>query len=352
MPSPKLISLVIPAYNETECVEELGARLAAVFDSLPQYDFEAIIVENGSLDDTMAKLQALHERDPRFKILQLARNFNMDGGLTAGLKYVSGDAAILMTADLQDPPEVIPEFIARWEEGYDHVHGIVTSRQGTGPIRRLNSNLFYFLAGRLTDGRIPRNVSDFRLIDRRMVDVINAMEERNRFMRGLFSWAGFRTTGVQHDRLPRHGGESKAYTLPVIGFAVRGILAHSYVPLRIIFGLGASLSALSVVALVVLTLRFIFFGVPFPGFGTLICVMILLFGLLFAMLGVIAEYIGLIYEEVKQRPNFIVRRGLGITEAPAVRGARFARRGDATGPPPDAGPDAAPARESVGHPAP
>jgi polyisoprenyl-phosphate glycosyltransferase len=349
MPAPKLISLVIPAYNETECVEELGARLEAVFDGLPQYDFEAIIVENGSLDDTMDKLQALHARDARFKIVQLARNFKMDGGLTAGLQYVSGDAAILMTADLQDPPEVIPQFIAKWEQGYDHVHGIVKSRQGTGSIRRLNSNLFYFLAGRLTDGRIPRNVSDFRLIDRRMVDVINSMEERNRFMRGLFAWAGFKTTGVEHDRLPRHAGESKAYTLPVIGLAVRGILAHSYVPLRIIFGLGVSFSALSVVALVVLTLRFIFFGVPFPGFGTLICVTILLFGMLFAMLGVIAEYIGLIYEEVKQRPNFVVRGGVGIEQSPSPRRPRFPRHGDTPGA--VAGEDA-PVRESVAHPAP
>ena len=313
MDRKKLISIVVPAYNEAECVDELGSRLAAVFDSLPKYDFEAIIVENGSGDDTWELLQALHERDDRFKILQLARNFHMDGGLTAGLAYVSGDAAILMTADLQDPPEVIPEFIAKWEEGYDHVHGIVTARTGTGPIRRMNSNLFYLIAGKLTDGRIPRNVSDFRLVDRAIVDTINRMEERNRFMRGLFSWVGFKTTGVEHERIPRHAGESKAYTFGVLGFAVRGILAHSYVPLRIISGVGIALSGISAIALVVLALRFIFVGVPFPGFGTLICVMILLFGILFSILGVLAEYLGLIYEEVKQRPNYVVREELGFT---------------------------------------
>jgi dolichol-phosphate mannosyltransferase len=231
-----------------------------------------------------------------------------------------------MTADLQDPPEVIPEFIAKWEEGYDHVHGIVTAREGTGPIRRMNSNLFYLVAGRLTDGRIPRNVSDFRLIDRRVVDTINAMEERNRFMRGLFSWVGFKTTGVEHRRLPRHGGESKAYTFGVLGFAVRGILAHSYVPLRIISGLGIALSGLSLLSLVALTLRFFLVGVPFPGFGTLICVMILLFGMLFSILGVVAEYIGLIYEEVKQRPNFVVRRELGIDVEHRAADEQLARR--------------------------
>lgn len=314
MDRKKLISIVIPAYNESECVDELGSRLGKVFDGLPQYDFEAIIVENGSSDDTWEKLNALHERDERFKVLQLARNFHMDGGLTAGLAYVSGDAAILMTADLQDPPEIIPQFIAKWEEGYDHVHGVLTARVGTGPIRKLNSNLFYLIAGKLTDGRIPRNVSDFRLIDRTIVDTINRMEERNRFMRGLFSWVGFKTTGVEHEREPRHAGESKAYTFGVLGFAVRGILAHSYIPLRIISGVGIALSGMSAVALVVLTLRFIFVGVPFPGFGTLICVMILMFGLLFSILGVLAEYLGLIYEEVKQRPNYVVRTELGFAE--------------------------------------
>jgi dolichol-phosphate mannosyltransferase len=330
MERKKLISLVIPAYNESECVEELGRRLAAVFDGLPHYDFEAIIVENGSTDDTWEKLVALNARDDRFRILQLARNFHMDGGLTAGLAYVSGDAAILMTADLQDPPEVIPEFIAKWEEGYDHVHGVLTARTGTGPIRRLNSNLFYLVAGKLTDGRIPRNVSDFRLIDRRVVDTINRMEERNRFMRGLFSWVGYKTTGVEHERQPRHGGESKAYTFGVLGFAVRGILAHSYVPLRIISAVGIALSGLSLLVLIGLTARFFVYGVPFPGFGTLICVMIMLFGILFSILGVLAEYLGLVYEEVKQRPNYVVRAELGFEEAipdvrtgPAHRAATF-----------------------------
>jgi polyisoprenyl-phosphate glycosyltransferase len=315
MDRKKLISIVIPAYNEEECVDELGRRLAAVFDSLPQYDFEAIIVENGSQDRTWELLLALHERDPRFKIVQLARNFHMDGGLTAGLAYVHGDAAVLMTADLQDPPELIPQFIAKWEEGYDHVHGIVTARTGTGPIRRMNSNLFYLIGGKLTDGRIPRNVSDFRLVDRRIVDTINSMQERNRFMRGLFAWSGFKTTGVEHERAPRHGGESKAYTFGVLGLAIRGILAHSYIPLRIISGVGIALSALSGLVLVILAARFVFVGVPFPGFGSLICVMILMFGLLFSILGVLAEYIGLIYEEVKQRPNFVVRNEVGLSPA-------------------------------------
>jgi dolichol-phosphate mannosyltransferase len=308
----KLISVVIPAYNETDNVDELARRLAAVFDAQAEYDFEAIIVENGSLDDTFEKLRAIHARDERFKILQLARNFKMDGGVTAGLAHVKGDAAVVMTADLQDPPEMLPEFIARWEEGYENVYGVVTARQGTHPVRRMNSRLFYWLAARLTGDRIPRNASDFRLVDRKVYETINQMDERNRFMRGLFAWAGFKSIGVPHVRPPRTGGVSNAHTLGVLDFAVRGIFAHSYVPLKLITLFGLGLSMLSVLAIAVIAVKAFFFGVPFPGFGTLLSVTVLLFGFLFTMLGVVSEYIGLIYEEVKQRPNFVVRDKVGI----------------------------------------
>jgi dolichol-phosphate mannosyltransferase len=303
---------VVPAYNESDCVEELGRRLAQVFDAHPDYDFEAVVVENGSEDDTYSKLLRIHEADPRFCIVQLARNFRMDGGITAGLAHARGDAVVIMTADLQDPPELIGPFIEKWEEGYENVYGIVTARRGTGPLRRMNSRLFYLIAGRLTDDRIPRNASDFRLVDRKVVETINSMEERNRFVRGLFAWVGYRSIGVEHERPPRHGGESKAHSLKVLDLAVKGILAHSYKPLRLITIIGLTVSALSLIAIVLLAVKFVAFGVPFPGFGTLIAVMLLLFGILFSMLGIVSEYVGLIYEEVKQRPNYIVRNLVGL----------------------------------------
>lgn len=181
----KKIAVIAPAYNESECVEELARQLAAVFDSEPAYDFEAIIVENGSTDDTMEKLLAINAADPRFKILQLARNFRMDGGLTAGLNVVDADAVVLMTADLQDPPDFIPDMIRAWEQGYENVYGVVTERGGVGPIRRMNSQLFYWLAGRLTDDRITSNASDFRLVDRKVYEAVRLMDERNRFVRGF-----------------------------------------------------------------------------------------------------------------------------------------------------------------------
>lgn len=316
-----LISVVIPAYNEEECVDELVRRLQMMMAAESGYDFEVIIVENGSVDSTWEKLLAIHERDRRFKVVQLARNFRMDGGLTAGLAHARGDAAVLMTADLQDPPELISTFLRKWEEGYENIYMVVSERRGTGPLRTFNSKAFYWLAGRLTDGRIPRNASDFRLVDRKVYETINGMEERNRFVRGLFAWVGYRSIGIEHDRPPRFGGVSNAHSLKVLDLAFKGIFAHSYLPLRLITVTGLSVSALSFVALVLLSLRWIFFGVPFAGFGTLVGFTLLLFGVLFSMIGVVSEYVGLIYEEVKARPNYVVRERVGL-RAPAAESAR------------------------------
>ncbi len=303
----KLISVIVPAYNEEDCVLELASRLTAVFDQNDSYDFEAIIVENGSTDRTWELLQLIHDADRRFKVVQLSRNFRMDGGITAGLEYAQGDAVVIMTADLQDPPELISEFIVKWEEGFENIYMVVTKRGSTGPIRRFNSRAFYWLAGKLTDDRIPRNASDFRLVDRKVYETVRRMDERNRFVRGLFAWVGFKSVGIEAERPPRFGGESKAYSLQVIDLAFKGIFAHSYVPLKFITVTGIALSALSFLTTVILAVCWVLLGVPFAGFGTLVSVSLLAFGLLAFMVGLLAEYLGLVYEEVKGRPNFIVR---------------------------------------------
>lgn len=302
----KLINLVIPAYNEEDCVDELSNRLRLLFDSEPNYDFQAIIVENGSVDSTWEKLKAIATKDSRFRIIKLSRNFRMDGGLTAGLQYATGDACVLMTADLQDPPELIHEFLRKWEEGWENVYGVVTKRDGTGPIRTLNSKLFYLVAGRLTDGRIPRNASDFRLVDQKVYEIVRTMTERNRFIRGLFAWVGFKSIGIPMERPPRFGGVSNAHTFKVIDLAFKGIFAHSYKPLRLITIFGIALSALSFIAMIPLVIIWFTQGVPFAGFGTLVTLFLLVLGFLSLMLGILSEYVGLIYEEVKGRPNFIV----------------------------------------------
>jgi len=308
----KLISIVTPAYNEQDNIPELARQLRMVFAENPAYDFEVIIVENGSADETWDRITVECAADPRFKSLRLARNFGADGGMTAGLALATGDAAVIMVADLQDPPEMITEFIKQWEQGYENVYGIVTRRHGVSPLRRANSQLFYLLINRLTGGSFPRNASDFRLVDRKVYETVNSMPERNRFLRGMFFWSGFRSIGIEHERPARFAGESKATTAHVLGMAIRGILSYSYVPLRLITYLGLAVSAFAFAFLIYIVVRAFAFGVPFAGFGTIMGVMLLMFGFLFTMLGVVAEYIGLIYEEVKQRPTFVVRDKIGL----------------------------------------
>ena len=302
----KTVSLVIPAYNEEECVDELATRLKAVFESESIYSWQAVIVENGSLDSTWTKLSKISEEDSRFKIVRLSRNFNMEGGLTAGLDFITGDACILMTADLQDPPELIPTFLRKWEEGYENIYGIVSERQGTNLVRRFNSQLFYKIASKLSDGSIPKNASDFRLVDRKVYETVRRMTERNRFARGLFAWVGFKSIGVPMVRPPRFAGVSKAHTLPVLELALKGIMANSYKPLRFISLFGLCLSLLSFLALIPMIIAWLFVGVPFAGFGTIVTLSLFGIGIQSLMLGVVSEYIGLVYEEAKSRPIFVV----------------------------------------------
>lgn len=308
---PKLISIIIPAYNEEKCIEELCQRLKKLFFIENQYHFEVIIVENGSTDNSYELLKK-EAKDVRFKILKLSRNFRMDGGLTAGLNYVSGDACVFMTADLQDPPELISEFLRNWELGYENVFGVVKKRTGTGFMRRLNSQMFYFVANRLTDNVIPKNASDFRLLDKKVYEVIRQMEERNRFVRGLVAWSGFKSIGVEMIRAPRFGGESKAPTLKVIDLALKGIFAHSYKPLRIMSILASVVSILAGFSVVPLFYFWRTYGVPFPGFGTVVALILIILSIISAFLVVISEYLAMIYEEVKKRPNFIISEKINL----------------------------------------
>lgn len=307
-----LISIVVPAFNEEDCVDELARRLKIVFENVGKYEFEVIVIENGSTDATWDRLLAISKDDSRFKILKLSRNFRMDGGLTAGLDYVSGDACILMTADLQDPPEAIPEFLKLWEQGWENIYAVVTKRNGTGPIRRINSALFYWLAGKLTDGRLPRNASDFRLVDKKVYLAVRAMQERNRFVRGLFAWVGFRSIGIPIERPPRFGGVSNAHTFKVLDLAFKGIFAHSYKPLRAITVFGLFLSLLSFLSILPLFFMWIVRGVPFAGFGTLVSLFLLILGFLSLMIGIVSEYVGLIYEEAKGRPNYLISKRINL----------------------------------------
>ena len=302
----KLISIVVPAFNEEDCIDELARRLTSVMDGLTNYQFEALIVENGSTDKTWSLLQKIASSDKRFKPIRLSRNFGMDGGVTAGLQLATGDACVIMTADLQDPPELIVEFIAKWESGYENIFMIVEKRSTSNVLRRVNSKLFYFMADRLTGGLIPKDVSDFRLVDRKVYEAVRGMEERNRFVRGLFAWVGFRSIGIKHLRPARFGGESKARLSTVLRLAKHGILSFSDIPLRFITWFGLVCSGLALGTMVVFAILKFVIGTPFAGFATIVTIVLFFFGLLSFMIGILAEYVAMIHSEVKNRPNFII----------------------------------------------
>lgn len=310
----ELITVVVSVFNESESLVELTNRLKSIFDAESGYDFECLLIENGSSDGSRAQILAAREMDPRFKLIQLSRNFRMGGALTAGMHFAAGDACVLMAADLQDPPEVIPEFIRQWEKGYENIYAQIIARDGGRVLRNLNSRVFYWLAGRLSGGLIKPNVSDFRLIDRKVLLTINQMEERGRFMRGLFSWAGYRSVALPISRPPRFAGESKADFRGVSALALRGILSNSYVPLRLLTGTGALLAIGSIITLLWQVLEIVLSGVPFDGFGTLVSLTVMGFGFMFGALGLLGEYIALIFEEVKQRPNFVVSELVGVED--------------------------------------
>ena len=304
-----LISVAIPAYNEASNLDELFERLRAVFQvNSDKYDFEIVVCENGSKDDSYAKLNAWGAIDPRIRVIRLSRNFHMEGGMMAALSDVRGDACVIMSADLQDPPEMISEMIQLWATGIDHVYTIISFRHGESRFRRIAAEIFYWMIDKVSDTPVPRNSSDFRLVDKQMYEAFNALPEKYRMVRAVWGWIGFNSASLTYERQPRVGGTSSFNPFVTAGFAVRGVLASSLKPLKIIPIMGILLSALSFISIILGAVQAVFRGVPFPGFGTITSLILLMFGLLFLMLSVIAEYVGMIYTETRSRPPFIIKR--------------------------------------------
>ena len=315
MSGRKLISVVSPAFNEEACVDELLRRLGQVAAKLEYaYDFEFVIVENGSVDDTYARLLALRALDSRLKIIRFSRNFGAEGAVTAALHHAKGDVAVIMSADLQDPPELIPEFVALWEQGYENVYGIIKRRTDEDIVRRVLTKVFYRILSRLNTQPVPENVSDFRLVSRAVYETLNRMSEKHRMMRTMWGWIGFKSIGLPYVRPARFGGKSTYKLLRNINFAIHGILASSVTPLKVIPIFGLTVSAISFTLLAVLAIRWIGLGVPFNGFGTIVALILGMFGLLFLFLGMISEYIGMIFEEVRQRPHYVIAEAIGLDE--------------------------------------
>jgi dolichol-phosphate mannosyltransferase len=251
-----LISIAIPAYNESANIDELWTRLSTMFANLSStYDFEVVVCENGSKDDTFEKLVQIKSVDARLKIVQLSRNFHMEGGMLAALSEVSGDACVIMSADLQDPPEMIPEMIEKWRLGLDHVYTVITHRHGESKFRRVAAEIFYWMIDRISDTPVPRNASDFRLVDKQMYQAFNALPEKDRMVRAVWGWIGFQSASMEYERPARTGGTSSFNPFVTGAFAIRGMFASSLKPLKLIPIAGLILSGISFVALIIGVVR-------------------------------------------------------------------------------------------------
>lgn len=306
MKSKKLISIVVPIYNEELGIPELVKQIMKFINGNGNYDFELILVENGSIDNSYKLLLSYAKKDLRIKVVQLAKNVGCDGGIEAGMQHAKGDALVIMMADLQEPVELISEFINKWERGFDIVYGIVKKRTASFS-RNIFSVLFYKIINLLTGNMFPENASDFRLIDKKVYQTINNMQERNKYLRGLIAWTGFSQIGVPFDRSKRYAGESKANFVTVLKVAANGIFSFSYIPLRFISILGFIITIFSFLMIGFEFYLFIIWGRVAPGTITIIILLLFLFGVLFFVLGIISEYLVRIYEEVKKRPTYIVK---------------------------------------------
>jgi len=313
MKGKKLISFVVPVYNEELAVPHLITTLTSFIKKQKKYEFEVILVENGSTDTSFSLLKKYAKRNKSLKIIQLAKNIGCDGGIEAGMQFARGNALVVVMADLQEPLEIVNTFIEKWEDGFEIVYGIVKKRTA-GFVRNISSLIFYKLINILTHNMFPENASDFRLIDKKVYLTINSLTEKNKYLRGLIIWTGFKSIGIPFDRKNRIAGESKANMTTVLKVAVNGIFSFSYAPLRFVSFLGISITLISFIMMIGYMYLFFVHGREAPGVMTIIMLILFLFGLLFFSLGIISEYMARIYDEVKGRPSFLVKRLINTSQ--------------------------------------
>lgn len=311
-------SIVAPVFNEVDNLRRLHERVTGVMQQTGE-PWELVLVDDGSTDGSSELMQALYEQDPEhIRAVRFARNFGHGIAVTAGMDYARGQAVILIDADLQDPPEVILDLIAKWREGYEVVYAVRAEREGETRFKRTTAALFYRLLSRITDVRIPLDTGDFRLMDRQVVDAVRSMRERHRFVRGMVSWVGFRQTGVSYTRHKRYAGQTKYTLRKMLRLAWDGVTSFSYFPLQLATYLGFGIAALSAVAiLIVVLLRLFSDAEPLKGQATTLVMVLFLGSIQLISLGIIGEYLGRIYNEVKGRPLYIVHSVLGVPSGTA-----------------------------------
>jgi polyisoprenyl-phosphate glycosyltransferase len=303
-----LLSIVVPAYNEEKVIDGFNQRLAVVRRQLA-LPSEVIFVNDGSSDNTLRLLRRLRAGDPTIGIVDLSRNFGKEIALTAGLDHARGDVVVVIDADLQHPPELIPQFIARWrQEDADVVYGQRQSRAGESAARKLTARAFYRGINALSDRPIPADAGDFRLLSRRAVDALSGIRERHRFMKGLFAWIGYRQVPLSYEADPRFAGNSKWNYWKLWNFSIEGITSFSIGPLKVATYIGLLVAMLAIIYGVYTVIRTIIFGNPVPGFPTLLVTILFLGGLQLIFLGIVGEYLGRTFNEVKQRPLYLVRQ--------------------------------------------
>ena len=304
LPHVPVLSVVVPIYNEAPNIDLMHARLVEALEPTGE-TFELVLVDDGSRDESWEKMAAVAKRDPRVVLVRLSRNFGHQIAVTAGVDATRGEAVVLIDADLQDPPEVIPQMMAAWREGYDVVYGQRAVRHGETWFKRTTAAMFYRLIRRLTNIDIPVDTGDFRLMSRRVVEVLKQLEERNRFIRGMVAWIGYKQTAVKYERAERHAGETKYPLRKMLRFASDGIVSFSFAPLRFATGLGLVVSSLSFGYAVYAVLARIFDWNVVQGWASLIVAILFLGGVQLVSLGIIGEYVGRVYDEVKRRPLYV-----------------------------------------------
>jgi polyisoprenyl-phosphate glycosyltransferase len=308
-----LLSVVVPCYNEEESVLETHRRLARALATIPNATWEIVYVDDGSVDATMEQLRHIQSADPGVRVVRLSRNFGHQIAVTAGLEHAAGDAVVIIDADLQDPPEIIPDLVAQWREGYEVVYGQRVRRLGEGRFKILSAKLFYRLLNRLSEIPIPQDVGDFRLIDRKVVNALQQMPEQARFLRGMVTWAGFRHAAVRYDRDPRMAGRTKYPFWKMLGFAMDAISSFSGKPLRLAMWMGFAASGIALLGVGYALIVRLFTPHWVPGWAAIFVAVLFIGGVQLISIGIIGEYVGRIYNEVKRRPLFLVAERHGFS---------------------------------------
>jgi glycosyltransferase involved in cell wall biosynthesis len=308
-----MLSIVVPVKNEEHGVVPFVDRVGPILEQVcGDSGWEILFVDDGSTDATLAAILAAHGRDPRVRALSLSRNFGKEAALSAGLDYATGQAIVPMDVDMQDPPEVLPEMVAKWREGYEMVFGVRRCRDSDPFAKRMTAGLYYRAHNMVSNDKIPEHAGDFRLMDRSVVDVIRALPERNRFMKGLFAWAGFKQAAVEYDRAEREHGTTNFNYWKLWTLALDGITSASTVPLRVWSYVGALVAFFAIAYSTWLALDTMFFGNPVPGYASIMVSVLFLGGIQLISLGVLGEYVGRILTETKQRPLYVIRDAIGI----------------------------------------